>query len=255
MGGFDTNLTLEMRLSGVAPTMAATQDQPGKTNLRAAVYVLDSSAGSRNGRTFESRPCADLQLKFLRSMVARRKLDLLRIYRDRLTGEKQARSSLESMMRDAEQGRFQVALFFSFAGLADSLRQLILRLHRIHSAGVRIVVAQEGLDSTRPSDSEALRLITLLSKFESSVKAGRIREGLNKARLNGTKTGVSPGRPRVVVDIKRVACSPDSEEQAYGRLRRNSNLVPERCIGYSVLALPIGSRMIICLDRFQTCGQ
>ena len=124
-----------MRLAGVAPTASSAPSLTGTVDSKTAVYILDSTAGVRTGRILESRPSAEFQSQFLNRLIAERQWNLSRTYQDRLTGEKQARPSLENMISDAEAGRFQIALFFSFACLADSLRQLVVRLNRLQNTG------------------------------------------------------------------------------------------------------------------------
>lgn len=193
-----------MRLAGVAPTVSLSRSPGRLAGSKAAVYILDSTAGSRTGRLLRNRPPGGVQSQFLNRLIAERQWNLSRTYQDRLTGEKQARPALENMISDAETERFQIVLFFSFACLADSLRQLVVRLNRLQNTGVGVVSVYERLDSTTFARSEAAVLIASLADFENSVRANKIREGLKRAELLGTESGLPPGRPRVSVDVAEV---------------------------------------------------
>lgn len=193
-----------MRLAGVAPTASSAPSLASTVSSKAAVYILDSTAGMRTGHILQSRPPAECQLRCLNGLIAERTWSPFRTYRDRLTGGKQSRSSLEHLINDAEMGRFQIALFFSFACFADSLRQLVVRLNRLKNASVEILCVHEQLDSTTSEGRKAFDLVEQLVGFEGSIRAERIREGLRRIERVGTRSGLPPGRPRIDFDVVKV---------------------------------------------------
>jgi len=192
-----------MRCDRVAPPSLLLSTSTG-SRLRAAAYVFHSTAGVRSGRRQPTRPSTRNQLRALDSFITQRGWSRVRTYRDLLTGEKQARPSLERLISDAEQGQFQVAMFFSFICFADNLRQLVLGLHRLHHAAVAIVCIREQLDSTTAEGRRDLELVCQLRDFEGSLAGNRITVGIEKAKRFGTKSGLPAGRPCVEVDPAKV---------------------------------------------------
>ena len=193
-----------MRLAGVAPTSSSAPSLTGAVGSKVAVYILGTSAGLRTGRVLEGRPSAECQKRHLNSLIVEREWCLVGTYRDRLTGEKQSRPWLEYMISDAEGGRFQVVLVFSFACVADSLSQLVMRLDRLRKASVGFASIYEGLDSTVSVWKNELELIGRLAEFEAGIRALRITAGLGRAEVVGTKSGLPPGRPRVDLEAAGV---------------------------------------------------
>ena len=77
---------------------------------RAAIYVRVSTTNrTRGGDGFEQNP--EVQELPLRQMVKQRGWTLTRVYSDRLSGSKENRPGLNSLMKDATRGQFDVVLY------------------------------------------------------------------------------------------------------------------------------------------------
>lgn len=86
---------------------------PNRKTKRAAIYVRVSTANrTRGGDGFEQNP--EVQEVPLRQMVQQRGWDLAKVYSDRMSGAKEDRPGLKSLMQDAKRGEFQVVLVWRF---------------------------------------------------------------------------------------------------------------------------------------------
>lgn len=76
---------------------------------RAAIYVRVSTTNrTRGGDGFEQNP--EVQEVPLRQLAQQRGWSLVRVYSDRLSGAKEDRPGLSSLMNDARRGQFDVVL-------------------------------------------------------------------------------------------------------------------------------------------------
>ena len=69
---------------------------------------------------------------------------------------------------------------------------------------MRIVSVFERLDLTTFAGSEVPVFIASLADFEICIRTNKIREGVKRAKLLGSKSGLPPGRPRANVDVAEV---------------------------------------------------
>ena len=94
------------------PSLALAAPHPQSTVgtvKRAAIYVRVSTTNrTRDGNGFEQNP--EVQEVPLRQLVHQRGWTLIRVYSDRLSGAKENRPGLRSLMEDARRGLFDVVL-------------------------------------------------------------------------------------------------------------------------------------------------
>jgi DNA invertase Pin-like site-specific DNA recombinase len=170
---------------------------------RAAIYVRVSTANrTRSGDGFEQNP--EVQELPLRQMAQQRGWDLARIYSDRMSGTKEDRPGLKSLMQDARKGEFQVVLVWRFDRFARSIEQLVLALAEFRSLGIDFVSCQEALDTSTPMGKAMFTIIGAMAELERNVIRERVVAGMEYARRHGTKSGNSIGRPRRIFDRDEV---------------------------------------------------
>ncbi len=170
---------------------------------RAAIYVRVSTTNrARGGDGFEQNP--EVQETPLREMVARRGWTVARVYSDRMSGAKENRPGLKSLMDDARWGQFDVVLVWRFDRFARSIEQLVTALAEFRALGIDFVSCQEALDTSTPMGKAMFTIIGAMAELERNVIRERVIAGLDYARHHGTKSGNAIGRPKRIFDRTEV---------------------------------------------------
>jgi DNA invertase Pin-like site-specific DNA recombinase len=108
--------------------------------MRAATYVRCSTAGKKrvgDVSVFLQNP--DTQVKPLLELVENRGWSLHKVYSDRMSGAKEARPGLQSLMNDAHRGLFGVVVVWRFDRFARSVKQLVLALEEFRALGIEFI--------------------------------------------------------------------------------------------------------------------
>jgi DNA invertase Pin-like site-specific DNA recombinase len=166
---------------------------------RAAIYVRVSTTNrTRGGDAFEQNP--EVQEVPLRQLAQQRGWSLARVYSDRLSGAKENRPGLNSLMNDARRGQFDVVLVWRFDRFARSIEQLVRALAEFRGLRIDFVSCQEALDTSTPMGKAMFTIIGAMSELERNVIRERVLAGMEYARRHGTKSGNAIGRPRRIFD-------------------------------------------------------
>jgi len=166
----------------------AKKDSTPRVALYARVSTTDQSTES--------------QLLDLRRYVSERGWNTFKEYVDEgISGTKDSRPSLNELMNDGRKRRFDVVLVWRFDRFARSTKHLILALEEFKNLGVDFVSFQENIDTSSPLGSAIFTIISAVAQLERDIIAERVKAGLRRAKENGKKLG----RPRVDVDVNRIA--------------------------------------------------
>ncbi len=145
-------------------------------------------------RVSTSDQSTESQLLDLRRYVRERGWDIFKEYVDEgISGTKGSRPALNELMNDAKKRRFD--------RFARSTKHLILALEEFKNLGIDFVSYQENIDTSSPLGSAIFTIISAVAQLERDIIAERVKAGLRRARENGKKLG----RPRVAVDVTRIA--------------------------------------------------
>src|SRR5213078_55801 len=117
-----------------------------------------------------------------------------------VSGAKDRRPALDTMIRDAKRRRFDVMACWRLDRLGRNLKHLITLLEELQALGVAFVSLAEGIDATTPAGKLQMHILGAIAEFERARIAERVRAGLQRARTQGTRLG----RPRALVPIDRV---------------------------------------------------
>jgi DNA invertase Pin-like site-specific DNA recombinase len=143
----------------------------------------------------------EMQLLELREYAARRGWQVVGEYVDRSSGAKESRPALNRLMIDAHQRKFDVIAVWKIDRFGRSLRHLVNALAELEAVGVAFVSLRDNLDLGTPAGRLMFQIIAAMAEFERTLIAERVRAGLANARKKGKRLG----RPRVEVDVGRVA--------------------------------------------------
>lgn len=167
--------------------------------MRAAIYVrVSTGSKSKQGNAVNFVQNPEVQEEPLRAMVTQRGWSLHRVYPDRASGSKERRPGLDALMGDARRGLFDVVVVWRFDRFARSVKQLVLALEEFRALGIDFISHQEALDTSTPMGKAMFTIIAAMAELERGIIRERVVSGLEHARRNGTRSGRSVGRPKVV---------------------------------------------------------
>lgn len=163
--------------------------------MKAAIYArVSTTNGQANG--------VEMQVRDLREMAERRGFQMTREYCDAgVSGTKDSRPALDAMLADAKRGKFDVLLIWKLDRLGRSLAHLVRLLEEFRAWGVELVSFSEGLDFSTATGKLLYQMISAFAEFERDCIRERVKAGLRNARAKGKRLG----RPRAVVDARRIA--------------------------------------------------
>jgi DNA invertase Pin-like site-specific DNA recombinase len=115
-----------------------------------------------------------------------------------MSGAKERRPGVDSLMADARRGQFGVLVVWRFDRFARSVKQLVLALEEFRALGIDFISHQEALDTSTPMGKAMFTIVAALAELERSIIRERVTAGMEHARRNGTRSGTPIGRPRAV---------------------------------------------------------
>jgi DNA invertase Pin-like site-specific DNA recombinase len=121
-----------------------------------------------------------------------------------MSGAKENRPGLGSLLQDARRGEFDVVLVWRFDRFARSIEQLVTSLAEFKALGIDFVSCQEALDTSTPIGKAMFTIIGAMAELERNVIRERVIAGLEHARRHGTKSGNAIGRPKRIFDRSEV---------------------------------------------------
>ena len=104
-------------------------------------------------------------------------------------------------MADAHKRRFDVVCVWRFDRFARSVSHLLRALETFKALGIDFVSYSEQMDTSTPAGKMVFTVLGAVAELERSLIVERVRAGLRNARAKGKKLG----RPRVAVDVARIA--------------------------------------------------
>jgi DNA invertase Pin-like site-specific DNA recombinase len=153
---------------------------------RAVLYVRVSSV-DQNLQT---------QLLDLEQMAGQRGYEIIREYRDQISGAKARRPGLDQLLRDARRGSFDVVLVWACDRIARSVRHFLEVLDELNRLNVEFVSFREQIDTGGPLGRAIVVIIGAIAELERSLIVERVRAGMRRAKLEGRHIG----RPALNLD-------------------------------------------------------
>jgi DNA invertase Pin-like site-specific DNA recombinase len=161
--------------------------------MKAALYARVSTTHGQD---------VNLQLRELRQFAEARGWAVTQEYVDSgVSGAKDHRPQLDRMMADAMRRKFDVILVWKLDRFGRSLRHLVNALADLEAVGVSFVSLTDNLDLTTPTGRLMFQIIGSMAEFERALIQERVKAGLRNARAKGKRLG----RPRKIVDARRIA--------------------------------------------------
>lgn len=156
------------------------------TLKRAAIYV----------RVSTERQTTENQEQILRKVCVDRGWELQAVYDDTgISGTKTRadRPGLDSLLKDATRGRFDIVLIYKLDRLGRSVIDLHNNAEHLRSCGVDLYCHTQAIDTSTPTGKLTFTILAGVAEFERELIKERIEAGLDRARAQGVKLG----RPKV----------------------------------------------------------
>ena len=118
-----------------------------------------------------------------------------------VSGAKDRRPELDRLMTDAHKRRFDVVAVWKFDRFARSVSHLLRALDTCRVLGIEFVSLSESLDTATPAGRMVFTVLGAVAELERSLIVERVKAGLRNAKAKGKCLG----RPKAVVDAKRIA--------------------------------------------------
>ena len=162
--------------------------------MRVAIYARVSTANNGQDPTMQTRE--------LREYAERRGWIVAGEYVDiGQHGHLEKRPQLDRLMADAHKRRFDVVCVWRFDRFARSVSHLLRALETFKALGIDFVSYSEQMDTSTPAGKMVFTVLGAVAELERSLIVERVRAGLRNARAKGKTLG----RPRAVVDARRIA--------------------------------------------------
>ena len=138
----------------------------------------------------------ETQLHDLRQMAAQRGYQIVAEVTDKISGVKARRPGLDSLMRDARRGCFDVVLVWASDRIARSTRHFLEVLDELNRLNIEFVSFRESIDTGGPLGRAIVIIIGAIAELERNLIVERVRAGMRRARLEGRHIG----RPALDLD-------------------------------------------------------
>jgi len=135
------------------------------------------------------------QLIVLRSYASTRGFEIVQEYVDFESGATSERINYQQMLKDARAHRFSAII----AVAVDRLGRDVIELHRLledlRSHHVSLIIVEWGMDTSTDEGDLMFTIASGLAKMERRKLSRRTKAGMERARIQGTKSGKPIGRP------------------------------------------------------------
>lgn len=193
-------------------------------NKRVAIYTRVST---------DSQTTQNQRLE-LESYCQRQGWAIVGVYDDSgVSGTKSERPSLNRLLKDASQGKMDVVLVWKIDRLARSVVHLLQVLQQLQASGVGFVSTTQQIDTTTAYGRMVLTFLGAVSEFERSLIVERVHAGLRRAK----EEGVTLGRPRVAMDVRRAIQLRDVDGLGYKQIAKALG-VPRTTLYRTLSAIP-----------------
>jgi len=136
--------------------------------IKAVGYLRISTSTQKEGVSLE------VQAEKIKKYCEAEDRQLVRVYKDVMSGAKLKLPAQETLLRDAEQGKFQELIVFAIDRLGRSNVGVLLFIEKLRKLGINFVSLRERVDLNRPFGEVILSIFTSYAKAENEARKERI---------------------------------------------------------------------------------
>jgi DNA invertase Pin-like site-specific DNA recombinase len=140
------------------------------------------------------------QRRELEAAAARHGWEIVATFQDRgISGAKgrDKRPGFNALLDGIARRDFEMVAAWSVDRLGRSLQDLVAFLGELKAKGVDLYLHQQGLDTSTPAGRALFQMLGVFAEFERAIIVERVRSGIARAKVMGTKSGRPIGRPMV----------------------------------------------------------
>src|ERR1017187_9117958 len=192
--------------------MTPSKHSSSKPLIRAALYARVS--------TLNHGQDPEVQLGELREFCKRRGFAVAHEYVDKgISGSRERRPALDKLLADCRKRLVDAVVVYRYDRFARSLRQLVNALEEFRALGIDFISIHEGVDTSTPNGRLVFGIFASIAEFERELIRDRVRSGMAAAKAKGKRVG----RPRVAVDVRRIA-SLRREGRSWAEITRETGI-------------------------------
>lgn len=171
--------------------------------MRAALYArVSTEKDDRKGENGEmvKRQDPEVQLIKLREFAHNREYEIVKEYTDRASGSNAYRPGFEDMMKAAFRREFDIILIVRLDRITRSLSNLLNIMEDLQRARVDLIATDQSIALDSPTGKLMVHLLGAFAEWEKEIIRERVRDGMEKAKVRGTKSGRPIGRAPTFTD-------------------------------------------------------
>ena len=110
------------------------------------------------------------------------------------------RPEFDRLCKGVARRKFDIVAAWSVDRLGRSLQHLVAFLGELRGAGVDLYLHKQGLDTSTPTGRAMFGMCGIFAEFEREMIVERVKAGIAKAMVNGTRSGRPIGGRRLPQD-------------------------------------------------------
>jgi DNA invertase Pin-like site-specific DNA recombinase len=154
-------------------------------------------------RVSTSEQTTEAQVERLVAACKERGLGEPLVFRDDgVSGVRDNRPKLDALRERIHEGGVSAVFVTKIDRLGRSLGMILRFWDEADAAGVRVIVTDQGIDTSTPAGRFQRNMLAAVAEFEREIILERSAAGIVRARAAGKKFG----RPRTITDDQRAEC-------------------------------------------------
>jgi DNA invertase Pin-like site-specific DNA recombinase len=140
------------------------------------------------------------QIRELRDVASRHGWNVVAVFDDNgISGgvPREDRPAMKMLLGAVARREVDMVAAWAVDRLSRSLIDLLGFLGELHAKKIDLYLHQQGLDTSTPAGRAMFQMLGVFAEFERSMIRERVKAGMARARISGTKTGKAIGRPAV----------------------------------------------------------
>lgn len=116
-----------------------------------------------------------------------------------ISGSKDRRPALDSLLKAAKMGKFKVLIIYSIDRLGRNTKHLLMLIDEFKHLGISLISLREGLDFSTPVGQMTLTVLAGVAQLERELISERIKTALavKKKLAESSGSGWKCGRPAI----------------------------------------------------------
>jgi DNA invertase Pin-like site-specific DNA recombinase len=140
----------------------------------------------------------DNHIRELRAVASRQGWEVVAVFDDNgISGgvPREDRPAMKALLRAVARCEIDMVAAWAVDRLGRSLIDLQGFLSELQAKKIDLYLHQQGLDTSTPDGRAMLQMLSVFTEFERSMIRERVKAGMARVKISGTRTGNAIGRP------------------------------------------------------------